>query len=116
VLQSGASPGDGEVLAGEPSAEEVRTSDAVRGPCPAASNVGAVPVSRHRSGDGSSCPARRDFTNVLGAGDVGPVPAQDASSPHIGLALSDDPQPGALKAEVEPADPREGGEDIHDRP
>jgi hypothetical protein len=44
------------------------------------------------------------LTNVLEAGELGPVRAQDLSPPGVRLALPDDAHPGSLEAEVEASD------------
>jgi hypothetical protein len=53
------------------------------------------------------------LANVLGAGDGGPVPGEDAPTPGVDLGLEDDAVSGALEAEVEAADAGEQGSDIH---
>jgi hypothetical protein len=44
------------------------------------------------------------------------VAGEDPLAEGVGLALPDDSHPGALEAEVEPADPGEQGPDPHVTP
>lgn len=98
------SSGDREVLAGGAACEEVNTSVAVLGPCPIASSVGATASSRHDFGEGSSSPARRDFTNVLVDGDSGEEGSQHVASVGVGLAKEGVAPPCSGEAAVEAAD------------
>jgi hypothetical protein len=104
--------GDGEVLAGEASAEEVNTATRV-----GSSSVGAMssltfdpfalvfPSLRASTLSG-------DFSHVLEAGDSGPVSGEDPSPVGVGLALEHDADSRSLKAEVDASDAAEERSDI----
>jgi len=102
ACESGSSSGDGDVLAGETAADKINV--AVRGPCPAASSVGDVSVSSHRSqsvGSWAFC----DFTNVLVDRDSRPMLREHPSSPSVRLTEEHVSKPSSVESEVEPADP-----------
>ena len=107
ACESSALSGDGHVLAGEPSAEEVRMIVAVLGPCPAESTVGAMSVSAQLSGLGSFSPALRNFAYVLVDGHSRPSGPQHVPSIRVGLAEEDMSHPGSVESVVEPSDSAE---------
>lgn len=82
--QSSALAGDADVLAGEPSADDIgKSSGSVKGP------------------------------NVVVAGDVGPVLSEDGPAERVELDELDGAHPGSLKSEAEAPDAAEQVEDIH---
>lgn len=55
-------------------------------------------------------------SNVVGAGDIGPMPREDAPPPRIGLALPDHPKSSPLQSEIKAPHSAEERRDIHARP
>jgi hypothetical protein len=83
--ESGSGSGDAEVLARKASAKERDTREA--------------------------CSAS-DLSDIVGAGDGGPMLVEDPSPPLVNLALEDDVGSGPFKAEIESADAAEQAADF----
>lgn len=88
TVDPGSAAGEGEVLAGEPAAEDVDRGDIC------ASEFGDVGVARH----------------------VGPVTGKDSAAELLGLALPHNSHTGPFEAEIKAAHPTEEGADIHTAP
>jgi hypothetical protein len=88
AVEPGAFAGAAEVLTGEPAADEI---------------------------DGVEL-AGSDLSHVLEPGGVGEVLGEDGSAVGVLLDLPGDAHPGALEAELEPADAGEEASDIHAPP
>jgi hypothetical protein len=102
--ESCSSTGNGDVLAGEASAEEVNRSDISKGVKTAIHGDTAGAQSRSGFGQSSSVQSNTNVSDVLVAGDVGPVLGEDASAPSVGLGLEHDSHPGSLESEVDASD------------
>src|SRR5690606_34768080 len=66
--------------------------------------------------DASRNSVSSNILHVLVTGHAGPVLRQHAAAVVVLLALGDDGEPGALKAQVKPADAGEQGEGVHRPP
>ena len=88
-VDAGLLAGDAEVLTGEAPADEVDRSESFKA-------------------------LLRDRCDVAEVQNAGPVLRQYPARVGIDLRLTDDGHARSLKAEVEPADPAEQGEDSHD--
>lgn len=110
AADAGSLPGDGPVLAGDSSADEI-TYDRLDPPL-AARRLAKLSVS------GIAPPSRplRFITHVVGDRDSGPVPGEDSPPPRVGLALADHPQSSPFQSEIEAPHSAEERRDIHDRP